>query len=282
MVENTETTLWDKIGAIDPRIFYAILIVLMIYPMLRPLGIPIPVDITTQDFYDTVDSLAPGSVVLISAGIGPTSYPELGHGLKAFMEQAWRADIKVVAWCQAAASAPMWDKLMSIIKIPSGKEYGVDWVFLGFIPGAETAIAGLAQDIWGTVPSDAYGTPLDELPMMENIRNAEDISMYYDVTMGTDTLEAAIRQFNSPHGTPILLNTATGMIPATMPYYPNQVVGVLYGIRGGGEYEILVQKPWQGVAKTDVLSTVNLFVVLIIILGNISYFVGRTKVQGSS
>jgi hypothetical protein len=271
MESKNNEDIFTKIGKLDPRIFYAILLVLMSYPMINPIGIPIPIAKTTQDFYNTVQSLPSDSVVLVSAGIGPTAYPELGPGLKAFMEQALVKDIKVVLWCSAPANPPMWEKLISTIDIPNDKEYGKDCVFLGYIPGFETAIAGLAQDIWAISPNDYYGTPIEDIPMMDNIRSADDIAVYYDVTMGTDTLEQALRQFNSPFGTPILLNTATGMIPATMPYYPNQVVGVLYGIRGGGEYELLVEKPWQGVAQTDVLSAVNSFVVIVILIGNVAY-----------
>ncbi len=270
---SVKKNVWEKISSVDQRVFYAIMLFLLIFPMVSPLGIPMTIGETTRSFYNRVQSLPSGSVVLVCAEIGPIAYPELAPGTKAFMEQVLRRDIKVLVFCDDATptAPPMWEQLMSKIVLPPGKRYGVDWVFLGWIPGGETAVAGLANDIWRTTPVDYYGTQLKDLPMMQNIRNARDISLYFDVTMGTDTLERALRQFNTPYGTPVMLNTAAGMIPATMPYYPRQVVGVLYGIRGGAEYEMLVGKPWLGLAYMDVMSTVNLYVVIVVIIGNLAF-----------
>lgn len=267
----TEKSFLERIGSLDVKVIYVMQALLILVPMIFPLNIPIQIGDTTNEFYDLIESYPSGSIIMVGAsGISPSYYPALAPALKAFMEHALSNDLRLIAWTGSAVVPPMWEKLMSQVSAKSGKTYGEDWVFLGYIPGGEPAVAGLANDLWKTALTDSYGTPLDQLPLMANVHNAEDIAAYYEVTGGTDTLENVLRQFNTPFGTPILLCTSTGMIPATMPYYPDQVVAVLYGIRGGAEYEILVEKPWRGVSTTDVTSVLNLYVICVIILGNLS------------
>jgi hypothetical protein len=272
-----KTTILDIIRNNDIKIIYGLLLILMFLPMLLPFGIPIKVSPTTEALYRFVESLKPGSVVMVNAGITPSAYPEISPGLKAFVEHAFRKDLKLVVWCESADAPVMWEKLMSTIKLPPGKKYGVDWVFLGFIPGGETAIAALASDIWAASPMDYYKNPLKDLPLMERVRNAKDLAAYFDASMAYDSPGFVVRQFVTPYNVPFLACYSTGMTPASMPYYPKQLIGVLYGIRGGAEYEILINKPWRGISYTDTLSAVNLFIVLIIVIANVNILFRRRK-----
>lgn len=270
-------TLLDIIKGNDIRIIYGLLLILMFLPMLLPFRIPLKVSPTTQGLYDFVESLSPGSVVMVNAGLTPSAYPEISPGLRAFIEHAFRKDLKLVVWCESADAPVMWEKLMSTIAIPPNKRYGVDWVFLGFIPGGETALAGLANDIWATSPTDYYKTPLKDLPLMEKVRNAKDLAAYFDVSMAYDSPGFVVRQFVTPYNVPFIACYSTGMTPASMPYYPKQLRGVLYGIRGGAEYEMLINKPWRGLSYTDVLSAVNIYIFLVIIIGNVIILISRRR-----
>lgn len=274
-MSEKENNIWEKLGTLDPRIFYAIALVLMAYPLLRPLGLPITVGQSTKDFYDFIEDLPPESVVMIQAGIAPSAYPELAPGLKALIEHAFERDLKFVVWCGGTAAPPGWEKLLKIVGVPPDKTYGEDWVFLGFIAGGETANAGLASDTWATAPVDAYGNKMEDLPLMANLRMATDFAAYIDFTAAADNPEMIVRQWVAGYGVPYLTCVNMGMLATTMPYYPGQLVGALYGIRGGAEYELLIKKPWFGLAQTDALSTLNTFAILVIVLGNIGYFFTR-------
>ena len=50
------------------------------------------------------------------------------------------------------------------------------------------------------------------------------------------------------------------------------MIGILGGLRGGAEYEILINKPGASVAKMDSESISHLYIIALIIIGNIGYF----------
>ncbi|MFQ6003090.1 MAG: hypothetical protein ACE5KJ_05025, partial [Candidatus Zixiibacteriota bacterium] len=62
-------------------------------------------------------------------------------------------------------------------------------------------------------------------------------------------------------------------------FYPflasGQIVGLLGGLKGAAEYEILIQKPGMGQRGMDAQSVSHLVIILLVILGNTSYFLRR-------
>jgi hypothetical protein len=122
---------------------------------------------------------------------------------------------------------------------------------------------------------DLYGTPVEEIPMMENIRTWKDVALIIETTNSGPDVEGLLRQWKSPYGTPIAINVGSVMAPALIPYYPHQVLAVIIGNRGGSEYEKLIGKPGPGLASLDAVSTSHLLVIIFILIGNIAYL--RTK-----
>jgi hypothetical protein len=59
-----------------------------------------------------------------------------------------------------------------------------------------------------------------------------------------------------------------------------QMIGLMSGLRGAAEYEMLLQQPSKGVAAMDALSASHLVMILFIIIGNIGYFVTKSR-QGT-
>ena len=46
-----EKSIWDKIGTIDYRYVYITFIILLLIPILRPIGIPMKIGQVTIDYY---------------------------------------------------------------------------------------------------------------------------------------------------------------------------------------------------------------------------------------
>ena len=55
-----------------------------------------------------------------------------------------------------------------------GKKYCIDYVNLGFKTGAEAVIKGIAADIRALYTVDLKGTPISDIPMMNDVINIED------------------------------------------------------------------------------------------------------------
>ena len=54
-----------------------------------------------------------------------------------------------------------------------GKEYGIDYVNLGYKPGAEAVVKGIAADIRTLYTIDLKGTSINDIPMMKDVINVE-------------------------------------------------------------------------------------------------------------
>jgi hypothetical protein len=65
------------------------------------------------------------------------------------------------------------------------------------------------------------------------------------------------------------------------PYYDSgQIVGFLGGLKGAAEYEALISSPGSGIRGMDAQTIAHLFIVFMVIVGNIGYFFQRRAEKG--
>jgi hypothetical protein len=60
-----------------------------------------------------------------------------------------------------------------------------------------------------------------------------------------------------------------------LPYFPAQIAGLLPGVRGGAEYEILIDQPGVNLIQSDALSLGHMIVIISVIIGNTVYFLSK-------
>ena len=76
---------------------------------------------------------------------------------------------------------------------------------------------------------DYYGTPVQSIPMMKDIKTLKDVVFVVQSTdMGTD-VDNLLRQWKSPFGITIAVNVGAVMVPVYLPYYPGQLLAVIMG-----------------------------------------------------
>jgi len=257
----------------DPKVVYTLLWMTLVIPYLSPLGLPIAVSPRTKTAYDTINALKPGDVIILSVDINAGAWGELGAGGTAIMRHLFEIPgIKIVIVNFDVQGHIFALRILDFID-KHGKEYGKDYVLLGFVPGGK-AVGGaaLASDIHKVFQKDFYGTDTSSLPMMEKIRSYKDVSVIVDVDWGQGT-EAFLYQWVGPYKSKLIAHMTSMMAPTFEPHYnAGNIIGFIVGIRGAAEYELLAKKPGVGVATTDALSASHLLVVLSVIVGNIVYF----------
>jgi hypothetical protein len=67
---------FDKLEKVDPRLIYILVFLVVTLPLLRPLGLPISMSPMTVAFYDTLEKVRPGDVVVVSIDYSAASSPE--------------------------------------------------------------------------------------------------------------------------------------------------------------------------------------------------------------
>ncbi len=266
-----------KLVSMDRRIVFILVALAVIIPMLFPISLPVSISEPTQNLYDFIDELPADSAVMLVFDYGPSSLAELNPMAKAILKQCFDKDVKVVGLTLYAVGTTMGSDLMQEIAEEKGAVNGEDYVFLGYRPGIELVILGMGTNIAEIYETDFYGTPTTELPMMENITNYDQIELVIDLSSGNLT-EAWITFANVQFNQQIAAGVTGVIISQMYPYLQTgQLIGLISGIAGAAEYEKLIQSHAKGTLWINVESFVHLLIIILVIIGNIAFFVQRKQ-----
>jgi hypothetical protein len=154
---------------------------------------------------------------------------------------------------------------------------GEDWVFLGYRAGAGAVILQFGEEVRKAYPSDYYGTPLDDHPMMAGVHSFDDMGLVVAVS-GTALPEAWISYAGGPFGIPVLVGCTAVYAPNYYAYLQTrQIEGMLGGLKGAAEYEKMIARPSDAMRGMVAQMVVHVIIVALIVLGNIAYFTSRWR-----
>jgi len=273
----------------DRRWIFLGMAIAILLPMLAPSEANFSVDRPVRDIYDAVEALPPGSAVYVSADFDPGSRPELEPFYRAILHQLFGRDIKVVAGTLWASAPPLVLPILREVAESHGKVYGEDWCFLGFKDGKELAIKAIGENIPKTFPTDFQQTPIGDLPVAAGFKQLKDFNLLVLVSAGFPGIKAYVLQVQGQYNLRMVGATTAVSGPDYIPYYKaGQLVGLSAGMPGSAQYEKLVfidadPKPkvmperLLGIEALNVLNLGHLFIVALIILGNLAFFITRPK-----
>ncbi len=263
---------------IDRRIIYVILLVALGFPLVNPIGTPFNISENTQVFYDYVDELEPGDVVVLSFDYSPSGKDELNPGALIVMRHILeeKKGIKLIMlgfW----VSGPMFADLnmadLQAQGVGTDWVYGEDYASLGYIAGAENAMSAFAEDIKNAYPVDREGNNTSDLPVLEGVNDAGDVDLFVSFGSGTPGTPEIVRQIVGPYGTTYIADMVSVSVAGAMPYYnAGQLSAYLNGLRGAGEYEALYGYAGSGTAAMDSYSFGHLAIIFFVLIGNIAYY----------
>lgn len=275
----------EKLQNINRRYIYLLAWVFVLFPLLFPLGLPVPIGRESKAWKEYIENIPSDSTIIVSLDYGVSGMPELYPMTVATMHHLWTdtasKNFKIVVVASWNQGPLVFDTLLDQMNPAStyGVVYGEDWIELGWIPGSETGMAALATDMWSQTPRDFLeNRPLSEYPIMENIKTAEDIDLVVSFETGTPGLPEWLRQWNTPYGTPFIVGCIGVSVPGMAPYLDSgQLAALMPGLTASGEYEILIGRPGLAVSGLDAVSMSHLLVVLLVVVGNIAFFASKPK-----
>ncbi len=262
-------------------IFLLVLVVASI-PLLRPIGIPLTITGEVKSVYDFVDSLPEGTTVCVNFDVTPAGYGETGPSTNAIMKHILSRDLKIMATAFCDTGPGIFEATVKEV-VPAGKEYGVDYVNLGFRAGDEASMAAFAADIHKTFAVDYRGNDIATLPMMENIKTIRDVGLIVEVFSSTPGVQPWIRQVSDPYDVPMTSTCTANNIANLAPFVQSgQLIGLVPGLRGGAEYELLIKQPGFAVAGMDAQSMTILTILGLVVVGNVIYLTGSRRSGGAA
>ncbi len=275
----------QKLLKIPRQIVFLSIAIAVALPLIIPLGLPVNVMPQSKKMFDAIDQLSENSKpVLISCDFDPQSMPELYPMLVAMLNHCFSKNIKVILmalWPQGSGMVEMAiHDLNTKYDIKSGKDYA----FLGYKFGVAAVLLGIGENIKGVFPVDYYGTPIDSLPMMYDLRNYKDISYIISLSAGDPGYRSWLLYAQARYGANLGVGVTAVSAADVYPYVETgQVIGLLSGMKGASEYETLVNRAGYstGALKAtqgmDAQSLGHLIIMVFIIFGNIGYFFTRRK-----
>lgn len=263
---------------IDRRILYLFVAAVVIYALVKPIGLPIRITKETQQSYDFLASLPPGSTVILLLDYDASSIPELQTGALAIGRQLFARDIKVIGvsmWAQGGNLLGLWWNQLQT-EFPN-KQYGIDFVNLGYKPGGqvflERTLNSLDQAVAGV---DASGAPTSNFPILSTVKTGLDVQAWIDMAGGNPGVNEVVKVIGA-QGMPVVAGVNAVSVPENLPLLQaGQIKGLIQGMRGSAEYEKLTNKLGQATSGMDALSLTHVLLVLFIALGNIGYFAAQS------
>lgn len=259
-----------------PRQLIFILIAFSVaIPLVIKLGLPNEVTREVRQVYDEIDQLDSASAVIISFDHEASSIPEVKPMAVAILRHCFSKDLKVIGLALLAEGTAIGDGILREVAKEYHKEYGEEYLFLGFRPQYHAAILGMGEDIKRVFPQDYKNISLDKIRMMEDIKDYQDISLIISVADGDMPaywVDYAVSRYHKKVSAAVTAVMATSFYPFLA---SGQITGLLGGLKGAAEYEILIKKPGMGQRGMDAQSVSHLVIILLVILGNAGYFLKR-------
>jgi len=266
-----------KLQNFDRRIIYVVMLVVISWPLLSPIGVPLQVNQGTLDVFNQLDALKAGDRVIFSINYDPTSAADIAPQASIMLQHLMQKDVRVALVCWSAAGPSLIDGLINP-HLEAGKVYGEDLINLGFIAGGETAIRNFGRDVIGTAKVDNRGNDLKNVPIMKGVADVRDFEFVFVFHGYNPGIQEWVRQVQGPLNIRLLAGVVNVSVPEVMPFYTSgQIDGLAQGLRGAAEYELLLNQPGAAVAKMDAQSLGHLAIIFFVIVGNIAYFLEKKQ-----
>lgn len=239
------------------------------------------------DYYDTIEALPEGSIVILSADFDPGSIAELGPMFEGTVHHLFKRNLRVISTCTWPAGPPIPRAAFSRIAPQYGKVYGRDWVEMGFLVGDDVAMGLIGQSLRSAYRNDARNNaPYDNFPLLRDVSDScRGISMLITISAGFPGILEWIPQLVTRYNVPVLAGSTAVQMPSMTPYYPNPLKGYLGAATGATQYLQILGKQIPAVEpmrienqrRMLVQSWSHVLIVLLIVAGNVIYFRSRGK-----
>ena len=270
----------------DPRVIYAILLIVITVPILMHTTVPVPVNPTTLALYQFIQNLPPNSLVVESFDYATSVVPELHPQAIVVTQQIFLRPLKVLFVANDPNGPTLSDAVLDTIN-KGNKTYGVDYANLGFIPNTASLI-GMLSNIAEFLPLDTHGNPTADLPIIKEFPAAKVASLVITFDDDSSSLNAYLQYWQGRANIPVAVGATATLAPGYMPLYSSgQLVGVLFSVRAAAEYETLLHQQYNcclgisGASSVMVaLSASHFLIVAMVVFGNIAYLIARRTKRG--
>jgi len=268
---------WQRLSSVDSRILYLLLALAVALPLIVNPKINVRVSEPVRSAFEAVDKLPPGTAIMISIDFDPSSAPEVQPMLIAVLRHAFKRDLKVIIVGQLALGLPLAEVALNQVAPEMNKDYGKDYVNLGYRPGYSAMMVGIGREIRDYFRTDYRGVPVDSFAFMRKVHNYKDIGLLVSLAHGA-VADAWIQFVGGRYNQSIIVGCTGVNAPNLYQYlHAGQIEGIIGGLQGAAEYETLIEKPGSATLGMPAQSSGHGLIILLLIIGNIGFLLTRKK-----
>jgi hypothetical protein len=286
MTMHGRTDLLVRLGRIDRRWLYLVLFVsLSVTLVIRPLFPETP-SIFTRPVFERIESLEPGTPVLVALDYSPASAPEIEPMALVLVRHLLLRGAVPVFMTLWPEGNNMLQRLREQVLAPEFPDLteGADFVSLGYKAGGRMVINALRHDLSTMYNSDLRGVPLDSLPALNAVGRLDHFPLIISLSGGTPGLKEWILYGGDPTGVAVA-GGCTGIgTPEFLAYFPGQILGLLGGLKGASEYEAALADRYPELTflrragrAMGPQTVAHVLILLFLVLGNLAHLRQRRR-----
>lgn len=239
-------SLLDRLNSLDRRWIFLAMALAVAVPVLMQIGSDESPSPPSKRLFDAIESLPEGSKILMALDFDPNSAAELMPMDLAFTRHCCLKRHKLYFLTIWGTGLPLIDSTIKTVIEPEfgtgdhPYQYGVDYVNLGYLAGEAVAIKQLTSEIRNARSQDVRGTSLDKLPIFNGVPSLKEMQMIVNVSGGNPGAKEWVQYAGTPLHIPVTVGCTGVQSTQLFPYFPDQITGLVAGIRGANEYETML------------------------------------------
>ena len=280
-----------RLQSLDRRWVYLLTALVIGFPFVPGVKVPVPPPVIqpqTRAYFDAIESFADDPVegkklVILANNYASGTLAENQSQYEATLRHVMRRKLKFALFAfYDPQGRELGLRVAERLAPQYGYVYGENWCSFGFRPydGINQVLKTMSNDMQGGLVNDANGKPIGSLPMMRDVKSADDVGLVVHFA-SANSLDPWIQYFSRPSNTPlpILYGPTSIMAPEAYPMLRSgQLKGMLSGLKGAIEYEALLKEPGFATSASASLSWAHFLIIALVVVGNVGMVLERKRV----
>ncbi len=279
---------------LDRRLIFLIMGLAVAVPVLMRFEPPSEVTMMDQNVFNAIEELPDGSRVLLSFDFDPGSQGELLPMAMSFTRHLAEKRHKIYFMCLWPLGEPFIEDAMKLLQEEyPDLQYGTDYMSFGYKPGGEAVIKNIIVDWKQLFITDSRKQDLNEIPMTKKLKSAKAMNLFISISAGDPGTKQWIQYAANPAGIAMVSGCTGVQALLFYPYIPEPLTGLLAAIKGAAGYEKIMIEHYPSLKTPEFVKArfsstaaqqrmgpqfvAHLLMVALIIMGNIIFFVDRSR-----
>jgi len=263
----------EKLDKLDRRYIFLLIGLAVFLPILFKVEISVPPSPVVSNIYTEIEKIPADSVVILSFDYDPSTSAELQPMANAIVEHCFRKNIKIVAMAFWPQGAQLATNILAEKGAKYKKEYGIDYINLGYKVGGQVVMDSMGTAIRAAYPNDLENRPLDSFEFMKKLNKLQDFAMIISFSAGDPGIKQWAMIAHDRFKLPVTGGVTAVTAPEIMPMYnAGQLIGFMGGLRGAAEYETLISLPDYASRAMSAQTWSHMVIIILIIVGNVTMF----------